>query len=854
MNAKRKPLQNGMDGTRVVRSIELCLGKYLVGKAFPPDVRVFPESDEYDISTMTNEDIQRYIFSARKNDEYAAEAYSFNFSDTTGEYPNVLAGSIPEAKSGVTGECILGLMLEVEKWVSRYDLPLIGHCTDSASNSLSGLMQQASPDTYSCLDKTLYFIGLSTPGFRFFAPVFRAPYPSIAYPCWDHSGRTVVRNLMKENLTIVCGILPNSGDGMQCYQTACIQDLATLKARYPKSLIRHTDINRHVKQNCDATTRILTTTTIQQLAEFVPESKGIQLYLKAAVWTHEPYRNDKFGPPTKVCRSLWAGLMTWRRWYRYIQITPELTLTYNFISRSHYMTEELLVHAGINHQLALYFAFNQLPIKDYSLRHTGNRGIEAIHGIFRGGAASLPITAANLSFCEFLSKMNSTSQIHTAEHNLKQIDGHSIVASKKKRQTSARHSTSDTPSDEHLHYTFPSTYDAFCEQLSEACQEGDGDSKTAISQLAPHMAAALKKAKEWDNPTVALPPPPSNLNLITALNQKITPWTEEDLQDAMDSILGPAPEVPLPSPSQDEYTLTNADIEQAYANYVTDGLVTLDDDPSINSVNTLLKGIQPYREKPSKDRSKRFAAGNLPFDTEVLESHDVQIYQYWTVLPTNKFVRSANVFLLGQIIYLSESASTCKPVRSSIKANPNMSAILNVYEYQADSSIYTPAGKSGLIKTADNLQINVTHLITRTMEGVQLDHMSIPDLIEYQPFHLDLDLHIKVPEAGDPQNIDPSDSINGDEDESDSDPYIVEKIVDKRFNPHKSQYEYLIKWLGYVAKENTWELPSNIPDSKLQQYEQRLLNKDTETEPRKSGLRPRSSLKSTLKSDFIVNM
>ena len=84
------------------------------------------------------------------------------------------------------------------------------------------------------------------------------------------------------------------------------------------------------------------------------------------------------------------------------------------------MTEELLVHAGINHQLALFFAFHQLPITDYSLRHTGNRGIEAIkfYGIFRGGAASLPITAPNLSFREFLSKMNSTSQIHTAEHNI----------------------------------------------------------------------------------------------------------------------------------------------------------------------------------------------------------------------------------------------------------------------------------------------------------------------------------------------------------------------------------------------------------------------------------------------------
>ena len=438
--------------------------------------------------------------------------------------------------------------------------------------------------------------------------------------------------------------------------------------------------------------------------------------------------------------------------------------------------------------------------------------------------------------------MNSTSQIHIAEHNLKQIDGHSIVASKKKRQTSAKYSTSDTPTD--VQYTFPSTYEAFCKQLNESCKEGDNDSKAVISELAPYMAAALKKVNEWDNPSLALSPPPSDLKLVTVLNEKITPWTEEDLQDAMDSILGPAPEVD-PLLSQDEQTLTNADIEQAYANYVTDGLATLDDDPSTNSVNSLLKGIQPYREKPSKDRSKRFATNDLPFDSDTPESHDVQVFQYWTVFPTIKSVRSAKVFLLGQVIYLSESS---KPVRSSIKVNPNLSAMLNVYEYRADSSVYTPAGKSGLIKTADNLHINVSHLITSTMEGVQLDHMGVPDLIDYKPFHSDLDLSIQLPDAADPQN-----GTDGDESESNTDPYIVERIVDKRFNAHKSQYEYLVKWLGYDTKENTWELTTNIPNNKLQQYEQRLLNKDTETE-RKRGLRPRSSLKSTLKADYIVNM
>ena len=294
----------------------------------------------------------------------------------------------------------------------------MGHCTDSAANALNALIKLASPSTYTrkLPAHPLQFVGLPIKNFTFYAPFLRQGYPSIAYPCWDHSGRTVVKNLMNENITIVSGVLCDHKDGLKRYHTATIRDLQTLKKkkRNASATVKHCDITPHVKQNCDATARLLTCTTIAQLAKYVPESKGTQLYLQAAVWTHEPFRNDRFGPPTKVVRSLWAGIMTWRRWRHYIEITQGLTLTTNFISRSHYMTEELLVHAGINHQLSLYLSFPDLTTSKYSLRNTGNRGLEAIHGIFRGGSSSLPITGANLSFQEFLSRMNKTLQVHEA--------------------------------------------------------------------------------------------------------------------------------------------------------------------------------------------------------------------------------------------------------------------------------------------------------------------------------------------------------------------------------------------------------------------------------------------------------
>jgi hypothetical protein len=84
-----KPLQNGMDGTRIIRTLDLYLERFLVGQQYPPDVRL--------------------------HSEQLSEAYSYNFSDTTGEYFDLLVGTIPEATSGVTGDHIVALMLQMEK-------------------------------------------------------------------------------------------------------------------------------------------------------------------------------------------------------------------------------------------------------------------------------------------------------------------------------------------------------------------------------------------------------------------------------------------------------------------------------------------------------------------------------------------------------------------------------------------------------------------------------------------------------------------------------------------------------------------------------------------------------------------
>ena len=126
-----------------------------------------------------------------------------------------------------------------------------------------------------------------------------------------------------------------------------------------------------------------------------------------------------------------------------MELASGIDLQSNFISRSHYLTLELFGHAGILHQLVLFLAFPDLDIKEYSLRNTGNRSIEALHSVLRGGTANLPITSVNLIFQDFLSRLNKVNQIKKAEHSLQKVEGNSICSTKKHQITNQKSSGED---------------------------------------------------------------------------------------------------------------------------------------------------------------------------------------------------------------------------------------------------------------------------------------------------------------------------------------------------------------------------------------------------------------------------
>ena len=141
----------------------------------------------------------------------------------------------------------------------------------------------ATPSNYEVMDGRVKFLGLIMKEFVFCASILQKEFPStsIAYPCWDHCGRTSLRNLMNKRIQIVAEIIPNTmasaSDGFAKYLITTVQDLKALKKFYPNSTVRQADITPHVRQNCDATVRVLSNTTLEELSKYLPCAKATYL-------------------------------------------------------------------------------------------------------------------------------------------------------------------------------------------------------------------------------------------------------------------------------------------------------------------------------------------------------------------------------------------------------------------------------------------------------------------------------------------------------------------------------------------------------------------------------------------------
>lgn len=148
------------------------------------------------------------------------------------------------------------------------------------------------------------------------------------------------------------------------------------------------------------------------------------------------------------------------------------------------------------------------------MRSTGNRGIEAIHSVLCGASPNLPITSGNLTFQDFLSRMNKVVHMKSAEHALRQIPGNTVTYTKKKKITYAAKCL-EQPSQLQDTYQKPSSYQQFSDDLKAACERGDSESKSLIQKLVPYMMKLLKEREEWDCQKLSIHMPEDGLLLVT---------------------------------------------------------------------------------------------------------------------------------------------------------------------------------------------------------------------------------------------------------------------------------------------------------------------------------------------------
>ena len=353
--------------------------------------------------------------------------------------------------------------------------------------------------------------------------------------------------------------------------------------------------------------------------------------------------------------------MTWRRRRKYVEITDSLSLTANWISRIHYLTLESMEHAGILHQLALFLSFPDLQAEDYSLRRTGNTQIEAFHSILHGRVAHLPITSANLTFRDFLCQMNKAMQIKNAENTLEKVSGNSIQNSKKRKITFAP-SSNDATLNTTDTYQKPSKYEDFVAELISACKSGDNDSKKLMQELVPHLAHKLRKSKQWENPSHCLLNSIESIKLVASEADFDDVCTAENIFDTLVSahldktMKDISEELELLEDNDENgYVLSVPHHDQAVQENTIEAVCNLISDVNMDTIDqhsanasSLLRDLQPHKEKPSKDRSRRFHCGGLFGDQATPANHDVSSFDFWAIHPSKNLLRKLRYFLIGK--------------------------------------------------------------------------------------------------------------------------------------------------------------------------------------------------------------
>ena len=150
-----------------------------------------------------------------------------------------------------------------------------------------------------------------------------------------------------------------------------------------------------------------------------------------------------------------------------------------------------------------------------------------------------------------------------------------------------------------------------------------------------------------------------------------------------------------------------------------------------------------------------------------------------------------------------------------------------------------------LLKAPSILHVDVTKHIQQICDTVTLPFDSIEELQGYLPFSNEVDIETRLATCAptEPRAC----PVIEDEEE-----FVVESIVKKQLNSRLGQYEYLVKWKGYSAKHNTWELLTNMPDDILSSFELNQQTPSVSHAPVRSRLHDRQAIKPRYNPNFII--
>ena len=164
--------------------------------------------------------------------------------------------------------------------------------------------------------------------------------------------------------------------------------------------LREKDLNHKDKQNFDAVLHLSSESVLELLA-VIPDAKGTKAYLEVIQCVIVDKKVDNISRLEKA----WYAVFFVRYWRQWLMLSPQYTLSNNFITTNAYVCIELNAHALITHLMTIR---DTLPVKSFLPWLLGSQSCERI---FRT-ARSLSSTFSTIINFGMLGLLRRLHRIH----------------------------------------------------------------------------------------------------------------------------------------------------------------------------------------------------------------------------------------------------------------------------------------------------------------------------------------------------------------------------------------------------------------------------------------------------------